>query len=120
MHSPDLAGVPQSLATPSVAVDVDALVEDVKTLVDAHPVLRRGRFVLVGHSMGGRVAINFTLGHLVRIIFSTQNSHAPKSGHIYVALVRLNEEGREATFPPSLAPSDIAVVFAVLRRSGNC
>ena len=65
-------------------------------------------------------ASKFTLGRLVRIIFSTQNSHTLKSGHIYVALVRLNEEGREATFPPSLAPSDIAVVFAVLRRSGNC
>lgn len=66
-------GVQQSLATPSVAIDCrgcgksslgspnefspDALVEDVKTLVNSHPLLCDNRFVLVGHSMGGRIAM---------------------------------------------------------------
>lgn len=35
----------------------DALVEDVKSLTKSHPLLLNKRFVLVGHSMGGRVAI---------------------------------------------------------------
>ena len=35
----------------------DALVEDVKSLVDYHPFLCDKRFVLVGHSMGGRLAM---------------------------------------------------------------
>ncbi|KAL9188244.1 hypothetical protein ACHAXT_006622 [Thalassiosira profunda] len=68
-------GVMQSLATPSVAIDCrgcgrsdlgdprdfspDALVEDVKSLVNAHPLLQGRKFVLVGHSMGGRVAMNY-------------------------------------------------------------
>ena len=60
-----------SLATPSIAIDcrgcgnsdlgspndftADALVEDVKSVVDSHPLLHGKRFVLVGHSMGGRI-----------------------------------------------------------------
>ncbi|KAL7541214.1 hypothetical protein ACHAXR_010725 [Thalassiosira sp. AJA248-18] len=64
-------GVQQSLATPSVAIDCrgcgrselgdpntfspDALVEDVKSV--AQSLLPDKRFVLVGHSMGGRVAM---------------------------------------------------------------
>ena len=64
--------VQQSLATPSVAIDCrscgksdlgnpleftpDALVEDIKSLVNAHPLLQ-SKFVLVGHSMGGRIAM---------------------------------------------------------------
>eukprot|EP00581_Thalassiosira_minuscula_P010680 CAMPEP_0183726030 /NCGR_PEP_ID=MMETSP0737-20130205/22174_1 /TAXON_ID=385413 /ORGANISM="Thalassiosira miniscula, Strain CCMP1093" /LENGTH=322 /DNA_ID=CAMNT_0025957239 /DNA_START=56 /DNA_END=1024 /DNA_ORIENTATION=+ len=67
------SGVQQSLATPSVAIDCrgcgrsdlgdvnkfspDALVEDVKSLVQSHALLRNKSFVLVGHSMGGRVAM---------------------------------------------------------------
>eukprot|EP00571_Detonula_confervacea_P003748 CAMPEP_0172320052 /NCGR_PEP_ID=MMETSP1058-20130122/39486_1 /TAXON_ID=83371 /ORGANISM="Detonula confervacea, Strain CCMP 353" /LENGTH=317 /DNA_ID=CAMNT_0013035235 /DNA_START=108 /DNA_END=1061 /DNA_ORIENTATION=+ len=66
-------GIQQSLDTPSVAIDCrgcgrsalgnpddfspDALVEDVKSLVNSHPLLRDDSFVLVGHSMGGRVAM---------------------------------------------------------------
>lgn len=66
-------GVQESLATSSLAIDCrgcgrsdlgdpndfspDALVEDVRNLVDVHPLLRGRKFVLVGHSMGGRVAM---------------------------------------------------------------
>ena len=66
-------GVQQSLLTPSVAIDCrgcgrselgdaetfspDALVEDIKSLSKTHPLLCNKRFVLVGHSMGGRLAM---------------------------------------------------------------
>ena len=65
-----------SLSTPSIAIDCrgcgkselgepnsfspDGLVEDVKSLVKSHPLLQNNRrFVLVGHSMGGRVAMSY-------------------------------------------------------------
>ncbi len=65
--------VQQSLTTPSIAIDCrgcghsdlgdpgdfhpDALIADVKSVVDSHPLLQKKRFVLVGHSMGGRIAM---------------------------------------------------------------
>mmetsp|Transcript_21175 Transcript_21175/g.34681 ORF Transcript_21175/g.34681 Transcript_21175/m.34681 type:complete len:320 (+) Transcript_21175:62-1021(+) len=65
--------VQQSILSPSIAIDCrgcghsdlgnpddftpDALVADVKCVVDAHPLLQKKRFVLVGHSMGGRIAM---------------------------------------------------------------
>ena len=65
--------VQQSISSPSIAIDCrgcgksdlgdlddftpDALVADVKSVVDAHPLLQKKRFVLVGHSMGGRIAL---------------------------------------------------------------
>lgn len=66
-------GVQQSLSTPSVAIDCrgcgrsalsdpklfspEAIVQDIKKLVDSHPLLRNKKFVVVGHSMGGRVGM---------------------------------------------------------------
>mmetsp|Transcript_16909 Transcript_16909/g.33747 ORF Transcript_16909/g.33747 Transcript_16909/m.33747 type:complete len:346 (-) Transcript_16909:1242-2279(-) len=68
--------VQQSLSTPSVAIDCrgcgrsalgdpklfspEAIVHDVKKLVDCHPLLKDRKFVLVGHSMGGRVGMCYT------------------------------------------------------------
>lgn len=65
--------VQQHIASPSIAIDcrgcgnselgnpddftADALVADVKSVVDSHPLLQKKRFVLVGHSMGGRIAM---------------------------------------------------------------
>jgi len=37
----------------------DALVEDVKCLVNSNPLLHNNPFVLVGHSMGGRIAMSY-------------------------------------------------------------
>jgi len=64
-----------NLSTPSIAIDnrgcgksdlgnphlfsPDALVEDVKCLVKSNPLLHNNPFVLVGHSMGGRIAISY-------------------------------------------------------------
>lgn len=39
------------------------MVEDVKSLVKSHHLLRDRRFVLVGHSMGGRIAMNYIAKH---------------------------------------------------------
>ena len=63
------------LSTPSIAIDnrgcgrsdlgnphlfsPDALVEDVKCLVESNPLLHNNPFVLVGHSMGGRIAMSY-------------------------------------------------------------
>ncbi|KAL7547258.1 hypothetical protein ACHAWF_010580 [Thalassiosira exigua] len=73
-------GVQRSLSTPSVAIDCrgcgrselgdpnkfspEALVEDVKSLAQSHPLLSGKRFVLVGHSMGGRVAMCYAAKYL--------------------------------------------------------
>jgi len=64
-----------NLSTPSIAIDnrgcgksdlgnphlfsPDALVEDVKCLVKSNPLLHNNPFVLVGHSMGGRIAMSY-------------------------------------------------------------
>mmetsp|Transcript_4305 Transcript_4305/g.6665 ORF Transcript_4305/g.6665 Transcript_4305/m.6665 type:complete len:325 (-) Transcript_4305:65-1039(-) len=71
--------VQQSLTTPTIAIDCrgcgnselgdhdeftpDSLVADVKSVVDSHPLLQKKRFVLVGHSMGGRVAMCYAAKH---------------------------------------------------------
>eukprot|EP00574_Skeletonema_japonicum_P009950 CAMPEP_0201718110 /NCGR_PEP_ID=MMETSP0593-20130828/3679_1 /ASSEMBLY_ACC=CAM_ASM_000672 /TAXON_ID=267983 /ORGANISM="Skeletonema japonicum, Strain CCMP2506" /LENGTH=307 /DNA_ID=CAMNT_0048208317 /DNA_START=65 /DNA_END=988 /DNA_ORIENTATION=- len=65
--------VQERISSPSFAIDCrgcgnsdlgnpddftsDALVADVKSVVDSHPLLQMKRFVLVGHSMGGRIAM---------------------------------------------------------------
>ncbi len=65
--------VQERISSPSIAIDCrgcgnsdlgnpddftsDALVADVKSVVDSHPLLQMKRFVLVGHSMGGRIAM---------------------------------------------------------------
>lgn len=69
-------GVQESLPTPSIAIDCrgcgrsalgeqadfapDSVADDIKRLVDAHPLLRDHKFVIVGHSMGGRVGMSYT------------------------------------------------------------
>jgi pimeloyl-ACP methyl ester carboxylesterase len=69
-------GVQESLPTPSVAIDCrgcgrsalgdssdfspDSIVEDIKRLVDGHPLLGDNKFVIVGHSMGGRIGMCYT------------------------------------------------------------
>mmetsp|Transcript_6315 Transcript_6315/g.14022 ORF Transcript_6315/g.14022 Transcript_6315/m.14022 type:complete len:702 (-) Transcript_6315:60-2165(-) len=68
-------GVQQALKTPSIAIDCrgcghsdlgdeesfspDALVEDVKSLVKTNRLLKGKKIVLVGHSMGGRIAMMY-------------------------------------------------------------
>ena len=72
-------GVQQSLSTPSVAIDCrgcgrsalgdpelfspEAIVQDVKKLVNSHPLLKDKKFILVGHSMGGRVGMCYTAAY---------------------------------------------------------
>ncbi len=71
--------VQQSLSTPSIAIDcrgcghsdlghpdefgAEGLIADIKCIVDSHPLLQRKRFVLVGHSMGGRIAMCYAAKH---------------------------------------------------------
>ena len=71
--------VQQSLTTPTIAIDcrgcgrselgdpdefdADGLVSDIKSVVDSHPSLQKKRFVLVGHSMGGRIAMCYAAKH---------------------------------------------------------
>ena len=66
----------ETLTTPSVAIDCrgcgrselgdpkeftpDSIADDIKRLADTHPLLRDNKFVIVGHSMGGRVGISYT------------------------------------------------------------
>lgn len=66
-------GVQEALSTPSVAIDCrgcgrselgdpqdftpDAIADDIKRLADTHPLLKDNKFVIVGHSMGGRIGI---------------------------------------------------------------
>ena len=66
-------GVQQCLSTPSIAIDCrgcgrselgdpqdfspDAIADDIKRLADAHPLLQDNKFVIVGHSMGGRIGM---------------------------------------------------------------
>ncbi|KAL7473194.1 hypothetical protein ACHAXS_013600 [Conticribra weissflogii] len=72
-------GVQASLKSPSIAVDcrgcghselgdpssfsAEALVQDVKSLVESHEFLKNRPFVLVGHSMGGRIAMQYAAAH---------------------------------------------------------
>ena len=69
-------GVQECLSTPSVAIDCrgcgrselgdpqefspDAIADDIKRLADTHPLLKDNKFIIVGHSMGGRVGIIYT------------------------------------------------------------
>ena len=69
-------GVQECLSTPSVAIDCrgcgrselgdpqefspDAIADDIKRLADKHPLLKDNKFVIVGHSMGGRVGMSYT------------------------------------------------------------
>ena len=66
-------GVQEGLSTPSIAIDCrgcgrselgdpqdftpEAIADDIKRLADAHPLLQDNKFVVVGHSMGGRVGM---------------------------------------------------------------
>jgi len=72
-------GVQAALKSPSVAMDcrgcghsemgdpssfsAEALVEDVKSLVESHDLLKPRPFVLVGHSMGGRIAMEYAAAY---------------------------------------------------------
>lgn len=69
-------GVQEALSTPSIAIDCrgcgrselgdpqeftpDSIADDIKRLADTHPLLKDNKFIIVGHSMGGRVGICYT------------------------------------------------------------
>lgn len=120
VYVPDLRNHGSSFHSPHF--EYDAMAEDVQRLMDA---LAIDRTVLVGHSMGGKVALRFAALHPERVlrlvvVDITYKARPPIYGEAIEALVRLdlNALNRIRDAEAGLRPSipDPAVRFFLLKN----